>query len=414
MKKCSSMSPAFLRNRILIFILLLSALPRNILARADPYSDSNSSAKAYFANPPSNFDLEAIPTFELGSIQDIAWTTNLDCYNISIWQRTTGNVSSMGGGSDGESESISVNIQGGNIFAQTTANERVNTFAWVVQTYSLDLALSSIFYLSIEGDATSTSGDFNITTSPPSSSSNSSNTASPAPNPASTETSSSLTSTGKIALGLGVGVGAPLITLLAILAYFQYRSGRHAYMLTESQSQLYSHPPSGLGLGLGLGGMGYPSPSAPAPAPAMDQLAVPPSIPTLFRNPNLNTVQNPAELMPRLPRPVQVQPWEIDANPRFYSPTPAASPPPPPPLGSSGERSASATDENGNRNERSMSRSTTNSDRNSARSASTSTSTSTSSSARARSMSRTRGTRAGVGSGAIEIPELPGESYNFI
>ncbi|KAL4761205.1 uncharacterized protein BDW70DRAFT_168237 [Aspergillus foveolatus] len=298
------MSPAFLWNRILIFILLLSALPRNILARVDPYSDSNLSAKTYFTNPPSNPDLEAIPTFELGSIQNIAWTTNLDFYNISIWQRTTGNVSSNGGGSDGESGSISGNIQGGNIFAQTTANERVNTFAWVVQTYSLDLALSSIFYLSIEGDATSTSRDFNITTSP-SSSSNSSNTATSAPNPASTETSSSLTSTGKIALGLGVGVGAPLITLLAILAYFQYRSGRRAYMLTESQSQLYSHPPSGFGLGLGLGGMGYPSPSAPAPTPAMDQLAVPPSIPTLYRNPILNPVQYPAELMPRLTGPVQ-------------------------------------------------------------------------------------------------------------
>ncbi|CBF71636.1 predicted protein [Aspergillus nidulans FGSC A4] len=299
------MSLALLWNRILIFILLLSTLPRNILARVDTYSDSSSSAKTYFTNPPSNPDLEAIPTFELGSVQNIAWTTNLDFYNISIWQRTTGNVSSHEGGNDGESESLNINIQGGNIFAQTTADERVNTFAWVVQTYSLDLALSSIFYLSIEGDATSTSRDFNITTSPSSSSSNSSNTASSAPNPASTETSSSLTSTGKIALGLGVGVGAPLITLLAILAYFQYRSGRRAYMLTESQSQLYSHPPSGLGLGLGLSGMGYPSPSAPAPAPAIDQPAVPSSIPTLYRNPNLNSVQYPAELMPRLTRPVQ-------------------------------------------------------------------------------------------------------------
>ncbi|KAL4748950.1 hypothetical protein BDW72DRAFT_143392 [Aspergillus terricola var. indicus] len=413
MKKCSSM-PAFLWNRILNFTLLLSALPRSILARADSYSNSNSSAKTFFTNPPSNFDLEAIPTYELGSIQNIAWTTNLDFYNISIWQRITGKVSSMGDGSDGGGESTSVNIQGGNIFAQTTATERVNTFAWVVQTYSLDLALSSIFYLSIDGDATSTSRDFNITTSPSSSSSNSSTTASPAPNPASTETSSSLTSTGKIALGLGVGVGAPLITLLAILAYFQYRSGRRAYMLTEPQSQLYSHPPSGLGLGLGLGGMGYPSPSAPAPAPAMDQLAVPPSIPALYRNPSLNSVQYPAELMPRWTRPSQVQPWEIDANPRLYSPTPAASPPLPLPFGSSGEGSIRAADENGNINERSRSRPTTNSTRNSTRSASTSTSTSTSSSARARSASRTRGTGVGVGFGAREIPELPGESYNFI
>ncbi|KAL4816913.1 hypothetical protein BDW67DRAFT_175182 [Aspergillus spinulosporus] len=298
------MSPTFLWNRILIFILLLSVLPRNILAGPDLNSESNPLAKTYFTNPPSNFDLEAIPTYELGSIQNIAWMTNLDFYNITIWQRTSGNVSNIGGGSDGGGESISANIQGGNIFAQTTATERMNTFAWVVQTYSLNLALSSIFYLSIEGDTTSTSGDFNITTSP-SSSSNSSTTASPAPNPASTETSSSLTSTGKIALGLGVGVGAPLITLLAILAYFQYRSGRRAYMLTESQSQLYSHSPSGLGLGLGLGGIGYPSPSAPAPAPTMDQLAVPRPIPNLYRNPSLNPVQYPAELMPRSTRPVQ-------------------------------------------------------------------------------------------------------------
>ncbi|KAL4998716.1 hypothetical protein BDV10DRAFT_185098 [Aspergillus recurvatus] len=344
------MSPALLRNQILILLLLLSALHRTVLARAasDSDLDAYSSVKTYFTNPPSNPDSQVIPTYELGSIQNITWTTNLDVYNISIWQRATGNATGTGRGSDGGSESISVSIQGGNIFAQTTATERVNTVAWVVQTYSLDLTLSSIFYLSIEGDATSTSRDFNITTSPPSSSSpNSSGAAAPTPNPASTETDTSLTSTGKIALGLGVGVGAPLITLLAILAYFQYRNGRRAFMHTESQTQLYSHRPSGLG----LGGMGYPSPSAPAPAPgpAMDQFAVPPPIPVLYPKQSLNPVQYPSELSPKLTRPIQMHPWEIDAHPRSYSPAPAGasatSPLLPLPLGP-GE--ASVSTRNGN------------------------------------------------------------------
>ncbi|KAL6233359.1 hypothetical protein BDW75DRAFT_242077 [Aspergillus navahoensis] len=222
MKKCWSVPSALLWNEVLTLILLLSALHRTVLARAgsDSDSDAASSLKAYFTNPASNSNSQAIPTYELGSIQNITWTTNLDDYNISIWQRAPGNLTGVGSRGNGGSESISVSIQGGIIFAQSTATVRVNTFTWAVQTYSLDLTLSSIFYLSIEGDAPSTSGDFNITTTPPSSSlwPNSSTTVSPIPNPASTETASSLTSTGKIALGLGVGVGAPLITLLAILA----------------------------------------------------------------------------------------------------------------------------------------------------------------------------------------------------
>ncbi|KAL5046064.1 hypothetical protein BDW71DRAFT_207739 [Aspergillus fruticulosus] len=245
------MPSALLWNQILTLILLLSALHRTVLAKADldPDADADSSVKTYFTNPTSSSDSQAIPTYELGSVQNITWTTNLDVYNISIWQRSTGNVTGIGSESGGVGESSSVSIQGGNIFAQTTATERVDTFTWVVQTYSLDLTLSSIFYLSIEGDATSTSSDFNITTTPPSSSSssNSSTTALPIPNPASTETASSLTSTGKIALGLGVGVGAPLITLLAILAYFQYRTGRRASRWHELSVSLSSSPDSSNG-----------------------------------------------------------------------------------------------------------------------------------------------------------------------
>ncbi|RDW63128.1 uncharacterized protein DSM5745_10239 [Aspergillus mulundensis] len=434
------MSPA-LWSRFLVFALTLSVFPCTAVAIArnetkDSKADSDSLVKTYFTNPSSDSTSHGMPTYELGSIQNITWTTNLNVYNISIWQRATGNVTSMDSGGDG------VSIQGGNVF------ERVTSFSWVVQTYSFDLSLSSIFYFSIDGDATSTSRDFDITTTAPASSSSTSLSQSPSSNtdaqPATEPTS--LTSTGKIALGLGVGVGAPLITLLAILAYFQYRSGRRAYSHAESQSpsHLFSHPPSGLGVG--SGGMGYASPSAVAMSMGQQQrhqqhLAVPPLIPALYPNFSVDPVACQSELQPKFARPVQLHPWEIDAHPRIYSPVtvPAEArapvsaslpePPPRPPSvglgvgrsGSAGRGSGSGSGSGSGRSRsRSRSRPSTNSTR--SRSVSTTVSTSTSSSSpRARSRSKHRGIAGGPSRGhgpdtgieAREIPELPGESYNF-
>ncbi|KAL4988718.1 hypothetical protein BDW68DRAFT_158535 [Aspergillus falconensis] len=127
MKKCCSMPSALLWNQILTLILLLSALHRTVLAKADldPDADADSSVKTYFTNPTSSSDSQAIPTYELGSVQNITWTTNLDVYNISIWQRSTGNVTGIGSESGGVGESSSVSIQGGNIFGTSTVSRAV-------------------------------------------------------------------------------------------------------------------------------------------------------------------------------------------------------------------------------------------------------------------------------------------------
>ncbi|KAL3470699.1 hypothetical protein BJX99DRAFT_263971 [Aspergillus californicus] len=256
-------------------------------------SDSNSDG-TYFVNPPSlstgssSDDL----VYDLESIQEISWTTDRDVYNISIWQR------------DGDQNGSSTS--GGNIFAKTTPSGTLTNFTWVVQTYSLDLSPPT-FFLAIEaGSHKWTSEDFNITQSSSSSSPSSSDSTSTTNPPESEATS--LTSTGKIALGLGAGIGAPLITLLAILAYFQYRSARRGYNSPPPHSQPHSHsshqPPTGPYPPLSLS----PSRNLP-PTPAVEQMQMHQPAP-LYRN------LAPSELPPKLHPPVYLPPWEVHATRR--------------------------------------------------------------------------------------------------
>ncbi|KAL4953961.1 hypothetical protein BDW69DRAFT_164109 [Aspergillus filifer] len=305
------------------------------------------SEATYFTHPissDSDPSSEESLSYELGSIQEISWVTDLDVFSISIWQR----------GDDGASTTKS--SSGGTIFAKTEESDPVTTISWVVQTYSFDLDTSSVFYLAIEGDDDSngySSADFNITSSSSSSSSSNNSTI-----PSSTETSTSssresesddssppaatssstyLTSTGKIALGLGVGIGAPLISLLAILAYFQYRSiRRQNHMNPDLHPHPHSHPHHGHTDSVpypqtphghyshhpSMSGGIYPSPSPkdqqqnqhhhlqiPLPPSILPPSPIPTSGP-LYRTANTE----PSELPQKLAKPVHFPPWEVHSE----------------------------------------------------------------------------------------------------
>ncbi|OJI95945.1 hypothetical protein ASPVEDRAFT_210508 [Aspergillus versicolor CBS 583.65] len=291
MKKCLMFS---LPVSICVWSLVIVALSHNASA-----ADSD---RTYFTNPPSSTDADGMPDYELGSVQEISWTTDLDIFNISIWQRDqdSGNKSN-----------------GGNIFAKINPSETINTFSWAVQTYSLDLNDSSIFFLAIEAGSHSwTSANFIITSSTKSSPSSSTTPISDSDSPTTTDSPTSLTSTGKIALGLGAGIGAPLICLLAILAYFQYRSARRAYTHTQA---LQNHPDHHHPHHHSHSQQPPPAWRHPSASPTMDQLTVPPSIlppkqvpmsVPLYRNRSLP----PSELPQKLARPVYEPPWEVHSD----------------------------------------------------------------------------------------------------
>lgn len=318
---------------ICVWGLLMVALSHSASA-----ADSD---RTYFTNPPSSqSDADGMPVYELGSVQEISWTTDLDIFNISIWQRDRGSGNKNSGGNIfglSTNNSHSSQSRTNRRTAKTSPSETINTFSWAVQTYSLDLSDSSIFFLSIEaGSHSSTSANFNITSStksypsssPIADSDSESESESDPDSPTTTDSPTSLTSTGKIALGLGAGIGAPLISLLAILAYFQYRSARRAYAHTQA---LQNHPD--------YHHHSHPQSQAPPPAwrhpsasPGMDQLTVPPSIlppkqvpasVPLYRNRSLP----PSELPQKLARPVYEPPWEVHSDSAVgHAPVPAPAP----------------------------------------------------------------------------------------
>lgn len=88
MKKCSMFS---LPVSLCVWGLVIVALSHNACA-----ADSD---RTYFTNPPSSqTDADGMPDYELGSVQEISWTTDLDIFNISIWQRDGGSGNKSNGG----------------------------------------------------------------------------------------------------------------------------------------------------------------------------------------------------------------------------------------------------------------------------------------------------------------------------
>ncbi|KAL2865157.1 uncharacterized protein BJX67DRAFT_383150 [Aspergillus lucknowensis] len=308
---------------IWILLLFLTSFPRCVIAIANPSTKSGARLdrdENYFTSPPSSdsgssSDPSSNPVYEVGDILEISWVTTLDIFNVTIWQHR--------GSEEGS-------VSGGTIFSKAHSSDSISNITWAVQTYALDLSTSPAFFLSIDADTVSTNPDFenwnnngftsilfNISSSSSSTQSQSPTETESQPNPEITGTT--LTSTGKIALGLGVGIGAPLISLLAILAYLQYRSARRGYAGSSQHhhqnthlhphSHGQSHHPSAMTMPIATQ---YPSLS---PSPAIEGVQVP-----LYRS------RAPSELPQKLGPPVILPPWEVHA-------TPASGPTPDPPAG---------------------------------------------------------------------------------
>ncbi|KAL2828824.1 hypothetical protein BJY01DRAFT_255246 [Aspergillus pseudoustus] len=351
---------------IAILIIIQSKLGNAVavavaVANPDPVERSNTHTSTklsrdgnYFSGPlKADSESSSDLVYKVGDVLDISWTTTLDVFNVTLWQR----LRSRGG-----NDTAGV-LSGGNIFSKTSPTSTLTNISWVVQPYTLNLETSPTFFLSIDAytytntNAAQKSLDytewpstrfvsraFNMTSSssssstspqsPPSSEtdSDSAGTATTTSNTEEETTNTpetSLTSTGKIALGLGAGIGAPLISLLAIVVYFQVRSARrkdaaHGLGLGHSHSrgQLppIPPPPPPPEMALAMGGMGmqaaqhhhhhqqhhlYP-PLSMDPSANLG-LGIVPHIQPLYRTP-------PSELPQKLAKPVVLPPWEVDAS----------------------------------------------------------------------------------------------------
>jgi len=185
----------------------------------------------YFLNPPTSGnskDFTNNVVWSLGSVQLLQWTTDLDGYNISLWQQNlTGN---------------SAAVANSPIFSHNAGILPTGSISWLVQLpQDFDLETSSVFYLgggTSVGNAVFTSHYFNITNKAVSVSSSSASTSassiassstSSAASPFQTSSTTAILPTGsaqssnngltgstKVGLAVGLGVGVPLILLLGI------------------------------------------------------------------------------------------------------------------------------------------------------------------------------------------------------
>ncbi|KAL2821475.1 hypothetical protein BJX63DRAFT_217778 [Aspergillus granulosus] len=304
-----------------------------------------SSDENYFTSPvpDSHSSPEADLVYEVGDVVEISWATTLDVFNVTLWQRQL-----VQEGNDATGV-----ISGGNIFSTISPTSTLTNISWIVQPYEIDLEKSATFFLSIDAYTNTAhsldydswpstgfvSGLFNIssrsslsspTPSQPDSGSDaptsSTDTTITDTHPESTNSpETSLTSTGKIALGLGVGIGTPLITLLAILAYFQVRSARRKYA-TAPHHPSHQHPPPipppPPEMSLSMAGMAHHHPQHHLYPPlSIDPsanlgLGINPHVQPLYQN------QIPSELPQKLAKPIVLPPWEVDAAPPDPNPTP--------------------------------------------------------------------------------------------
>ncbi|KAF2494768.1 hypothetical protein BU16DRAFT_527754 [Lophium mytilinum] len=173
-------------------------------------------------------DYSLDPIFPLSSTQRLQWNTDFDTYNLTLWQQ-----SSPGGAA----------TSGAIIYAKSSSDSEVGGFEWNVQTYSLKLEDSPVFFIWVldpEGNSF-TSHYFNITAKGVSSSITASATSTATSTSASTSDASarSVTATQsvpvqtlsaptqspqpqnnnsafKVGLGVGLGLGIPLVLLLGV------------------------------------------------------------------------------------------------------------------------------------------------------------------------------------------------------
>ncbi|MDI1488755.1 MAG: hypothetical protein OHK93_008031 [Ramalina farinacea] len=224
-------------------------------------------------------DFSADLTWTLGSLQVIQWSTNLDSYDINLYQQGTdpppdhqpGTIYSVGSGGAGE-----------------------QIFRWQVQTYNTNLTFGHVFFLwlapgdtqgftshyfNITDQAQSTSGTSSPTAFASSTSLASSTTAFTSPTSlASSITASSISSTPsqrssqtpvtppasassntkslKVGLGVGLGIGIPLVLLAGMWIGLRLVRSRHSSSRSMNPGEPLSQFPI----------MEYPPDSYPDPS----------------------------------------------------------------------------------------------------------------------------------------------------
>ncbi|KAJ0425375.1 hypothetical protein BJY00DRAFT_179670 [Aspergillus carlsbadensis] len=324
------------------------------IVRSTTHTSTKLSRNENFFTSPSNTDsdsdLDSVLVHEVGDVLEISWTTTLDVFNVTLWQRE---LSRGGNGTAGVRS-------GGNIFSKTSSASTLTNISWIVQPYALDLETSSTFFLSIDAYTNAitnsnsnskldyeewpstgfVSGLFNIsssssTTSTQSNADPDTETGEETTTDQRSETTntpeSSLTSTGKIALGLGAGIGAPLISLLAILAYFQVRNARRKYAASQHAQNQHHHPPipPPPEMSLSMPSLAHHPHHQQGPGPG---LYPPPFSVSPSSNPGLNLGEHipyrnpvPSELSQKVAKPIFHPPWEVDASRESTSPDPTSS-----------------------------------------------------------------------------------------
>ncbi|KAJ5723698.1 hypothetical protein N7488_001733 [Penicillium malachiteum] len=221
-------------------------------------------AKNYFISPASEDGNN--PVYTLGDDLIISWVTELEEFNISIWQENrnqgsaTSNVNIFGEfyqaiGSSKDPNSFRKHpyrLGTNELAAQIHEVDEVTNFTWAVQLYGFDLSTSNEFFLWTNPDTTDgfTSTYFNITepnstatatrtvisstatatglniASPLISSSNSSVSITTSTSSKSSS-NTALTTSSKIALAVGIGVGVPILSALGILIWLKIRQSNN-------------------------------------------------------------------------------------------------------------------------------------------------------------------------------------------
>ncbi|KAJ9611583.1 hypothetical protein H2200_004767 [Cladophialophora chaetospira] len=188
----------------------------------------------FFVSPPAAGDqlfFAENEVYTIGSVFDVQWVTDLDAYNIFLWQQSLG-IQTAAEGS-------------GPVYTKIAGSDEEGGFSWTTTAQQFSLNQSNVFFLALSPagsqdlDGATTSHYINLTaasdTAPSSSSSvsatlpssiqSTSNSVPPAtatvtlsppstPPPSQITPSPSSSSATKIGVGVGLGLGIPLLLLI--------------------------------------------------------------------------------------------------------------------------------------------------------------------------------------------------------
>ncbi|KAF2805737.1 uncharacterized protein BDZ99DRAFT_574608 [Mytilinidion resinicola] len=194
----------------------------------------------------ANNDYSENPILPQSTPQPLRWSTDFDAYTIRLWQQhLSGNKATAGE----------------TMYAKSSEDSEVGNFTWTVQTYSMDLEDSNVFFLQVDDlhGHSITSHYFNITAGGVSSSITTLATSTTTSTSVADSSTRSATATQsfpastpsaatqspqpqnkdtavKIGLGVGLGLGIPLVLLLGVYLGMQAMKTRQTAGETMDQS----------------------------------------------------------------------------------------------------------------------------------------------------------------------------------